>query len=176
MSAQIVSFRCTLKDRFGHVISTSVNQNVSTDLQGGSQAGLVGLVREMQNLTKGERREIFVHAQDAYGYYDPTRIHTIAAEEWPIERQPFLGMEVSLPDGLLYRVIEIRPDEIVLDANHPLAGQDLIFDIEATDVRLDDGSEEDRFEEEEIEVGQPEVELRNEKGPREIPATLPVFH
>ena len=57
-----------------------------------------------------------------------------------------------------------------------LAGQDLIFDIEATYVRLDDGSEEDRFEDEDVEVSQPEVELRNEKGPRETPATLPVFH
>lgn len=176
MSAQIVSFRCTLKNRFGRVISTSVNQNVSTDLQGGSRAGLVGLMREMQNLTVGERREIFVNAQDAYGFYDPTRIHTVAVEEWPIDRNPHLGMEVPLADGLLYRVIEIRADEIVLDANHPLAGQDLIFDIEATDVRLDDDFEEGRSLEEDVDGDAMDADIGIAKAPLDKPRTQSVFH
>lgn len=145
MSAQIVSFRCTLKDRFGHVISTSVNRDVSTTLQGddGAEVPLVGLVKRMQNLSKGERREIHLRAEDAYGFYDPKHIVSLSREDWPLRVKPVIGMEVPLEDGKTYRVTEMRGESVVLDGNHPLAGQDLIFEIEAMDVKpeTDSGAE-----------------------------------
>lgn len=145
MTAQIVSFHCILKDRLGHVISSSFNQNVSTG-EGEESGFLRGFTRGMQNLTKGEKRRIYVSAKDAYGYYDMAKVIEKSREELPAEETIRLGDVVFISaEEKQYRVIELKPESVTLDSNHPLAGQDLIFEIEATEVR------EDRSEDEKIE-------------------------
>lgn len=138
MTNQIVSFHCVLKDRLGHVISSSFNQNVST---GQDPSGhLRGFSRGMRDLKKGERRSIFVGAEEAYGFYDMTKVVELSRDDIPAHDSVRIGDVVVMATRedappAQHRVIELRGDRITLDANHPLAGQDLIFEIEATDVR-----------------------------------------
>lgn len=152
LAGQIVSFHCVVKDRLGRVLSSSFNQNVST---GDSPNGqLVGFSRGMRDLKVGERRRIYVAADEAYGFYDPEKLLEVDREELPANLR--VGDVVSLAREessamTQFRVVEIDSEKITLDANHPLAGQDLIFEIEATAVKADtDTSDEDDGAEESI--------------------------
>ncbi len=147
---QIVSFHCVVKDRLGHVLSSSFNQNVST---GDSPNGqLVGFSRGMRDLKVGERRRIFVAADEAYGFYDPKKIVEVDREDLPADLRVGDVVSMALEESssmTQFRVVELEYDKVILDSNHPLAGQDLIFEIEATAVKADtDPSDESESSEE----------------------------
>lgn len=135
MAGQIVSFRCTLKDRFGQIISQTENYNVSTELvlEDGSSAPMLALVKRMQNLRSGEVREIHLQAADAFGFYDPQKTLELTLEDIENPDQVRLGAIVEVSSNR-YRVKEVLANKVVLDANHPLAGQDVTFVIEALQV------------------------------------------
>lgn len=97
-----------------------------------------GLARGLKNLKKGERRQILLSAEEAYGFYDPDKVIIIPRRLLP--KGPLtLGMSVSVANQQgevrSYRVLQVLKDSVQLDGNHPLAGQDLAFEIEALDVR-----------------------------------------
>ena len=144
MTNQIVSFHCVLKDRLGRVISSSFNQNVSTGQDPSGQ--LRGFTRGMRDLKKGERRSIFVGAEEAYGFYDLAKVVELTREDLPSHDNVRVGDVVVMSVGeeaspAQHRVTALQGDLVTLDANHPLAGQDLIFEIEATDVRDETASD-----------------------------------
>ena len=139
MKPQVVSFHCVLKNKFGKVLSSTFNNDVITQ-SGGDDSILVGLAEGLQNLVKGERRQIVLNAAEAYGFYDPAKVIECDREEVP--RGKFLrkGDEVTMPHAksgklMNLRVVGIQGDHVTLDGNHPLAGQDLVFEIEATEAR-----------------------------------------
>lgn len=135
MSTQIVSFKCILKSRTGQFISATFNRDILIARFEG--APLNGLVRGLQNLISGEKRTVVLPAAEAYGYYDPAKILLLPRASLPAGIR--LGARVRAADasGDLreYRVTELRTDQAALDANHLLAGQDLIFEIEVVSVR-----------------------------------------
>jgi FKBP-type peptidyl-prolyl cis-trans isomerase SlyD len=143
MNGQIVSFHCVLKDRLGRIISSSFNQNVST--QDSPNGQLRGFSRGMQDLKVGECRKIFVGAEEAYGFYDPNKVVELSRDELPekIRLGDIIMVEASDKAPQSHRVVSVSGEMVTLDANHPLAGQDLIFEIEAVEVREDEGTEED---------------------------------
>jgi FKBP-type peptidyl-prolyl cis-trans isomerase SlyD len=138
MSVQIISFNCILKNKAGKLISSTVNRDVINSIEG-QEALLKGLVQGLQNLKKGEKRSINLSAEEAYGFYDPKKVILFPRKK--------LAPQVLLRDGdvisivsktgqtRVYRVGQLHGDMVTLDGNHPLAGQDLVFDIEATAVR-----------------------------------------
>lgn len=134
MKAQVVSFRCTLKNKLGRVIGQSFARDVHTHVPSES-APLRGLAEGLQDLKGGEKRRIVVSADRAYGFYDPAKVRVVSRESF--DGQPMrVGENVMVEgDPARYRVTHLKGDEITLDANHPLAGQDLIFEIETLQVR-----------------------------------------
>ena len=70
MKAQIVSFRCVLRNKFGKIISSTYNQEVITCEP--AKGMLQGLAQGLQDLKKGETRRITLPAAEAYGFYDPS--------------------------------------------------------------------------------------------------------
>lgn len=138
MSAQVVSFNCTLKNKVGNVISTTFNRDVITSIDA-PQTVLSGLVKGLQNLKKGEKRKITLSAEEAYGFYDPKKIVLFPRKKFGKEKLLTYGELISIvgKSGTVrtYRVLEIYGDMVALDGNHPLAGQDLIFEIETVDAR-----------------------------------------
>ncbi len=138
MKAQIISFRCVLKNKLGHLISSTVNQDVlSVPTSHDDGKVLQGLSEGLVDLKEGEKRRISVSAERAYGFYDPDKV-TVCSRDSLHKKNLHLGDAVTgVHEGkpMVFRVIELAGDEVTLDANHPLAGQDLIFEIEALDVR-----------------------------------------
>jgi FKBP-type peptidyl-prolyl cis-trans isomerase SlyD len=136
MSSQIISFNCLLKNTVGKLISSTYNRDVSTRADC-DEAMLSGLAHGLQNLKKGEKRTISLTAQKAYGFYDPKKIILYPTQKLPKDIR--LGQSISIvgKSGALrtYTIVQFHSDMTSLDGNHPLAGQDLVFEIEVLDVR-----------------------------------------
>lgn len=129
MRVQIVSFRCVLQDQYGRFISSSFNQNVSTE---GSE--LRGLMDVLQEMRPGERRTVPLTAESAYGFYHKDLAFEVARAEIKGGSTVKVGDEVYL-NGRSFRVVSANSLFLSVDGNHPLAGRDLIFDVEVTKKR-----------------------------------------
>lgn len=137
MSAQVISFKCHLRDRFGKLISTTYNRDVLTMESHPLGMPLPGLNKNMQNLKKGEIRKIALAAEEAYGLYDLKKIILFPASQVPKSLRVGEQVQIVSRTGITrnYRFLETQSGFVRLDGNHPLAGQDLIFEVEVLDVR-----------------------------------------
>lgn len=137
MKAQVVSFRCVVKNKLGKVLSSTFNHDVVTAHQQGEDLPLAGLIEGLQNLKQGEKRRISVSAERAYGFYDLSKV--IECPLACLEGRPaVIGESLTcLYNGnpTQFRLVAREGDKITLDANHPLAGQDLVFEIETISAR-----------------------------------------
>ena len=132
MQAQVISFYCVLKNKFGQILSTSNNNDVLTSGHD-DDVFLKELQVGLQNIKEGEKRKIHIAAQNAYGFY---QIEKLKKVDQSILNKVKIGDMIYLNEDITaYRVTQIENGKIILDGNHPLAGQDLVFEIEATKVR-----------------------------------------
>lgn len=86
----------------------------------------------------GEKKTIHIPAEDAYGPSVPENIIEFPRTQFPADMQPETGMQLNLrsQDGQNFPVVitEVRDEIVILDANHPLAGKALIFDVELVEI------------------------------------------
>ena len=134
-----MSFQCILKNRLGKVISTTINRDVVTASEAGDSVVLQGLAPRLKNLKDGETRRIDLSAAEAYGFYDPRKVILYPRRRLPRGFVPMKGVPITIVSKSgrhnSYHVVEVHKDMVLLDGNHPLAGQDLIFEIEILSVR-----------------------------------------
>ena len=137
MIAQVVSFNCLLKSKTGKIISSTTNREILTSTLDGSNQILIGLAKGLQNLSKGEKRSISLAAEDAYGFYEPSKVILYPKKKLPqnINIGQIISIASKTGQVLSYKVLEFYDTLVSLDGNHPLAGQDLIFEIETLDAR-----------------------------------------
>lgn len=137
MKAQIVSFNCILKNKTGQLISSTYNREVLTTGELNQLGPLSGLNKNMQNLKKGEKRIIPIIAEEAYGFYDPKKVILFPRKKLPKSVRKGESLVIISKTGVerSYCVLELGNDFASLDGNHPLAGQDLIFEIETLEAR-----------------------------------------
>ncbi len=97
-----------------------------------------GFEQAVVGMLPGETKTAIVPADLAYGPHREDMVAQMARKDIPIETELGLGhqLEVSQEDGptFLVMVTELSEDSVTLDANHPLAGKDLTFDIEMLEV------------------------------------------
>ena len=130
----------TLKDDDGDVLDAS-------DGEGGQPIEYVhgygmlvpGLEAALAGMNEGDAREIVVPAASGYGEYDDELVLELDRKEFPDPTKVEVGDEfvAESPDGdeLPMEVVEIRDDLVVVDANHPLAGVTLHYDVKVRTVR-----------------------------------------
>lgn len=89
-------------------------------------------------MAEGERKTVTVKADDAFGDYDETRVFTVPLTDLPEDFDAEEGDELILSgdddEEIGVCVVEKTESEITFDANHPLAGKDLIFDLELVSI------------------------------------------
>jgi peptidylprolyl isomerase len=96
--------------------------------------GFDAAVREMQ---LGEQKTVTIPAAEAYGDLRDDMIGDIPKENFPPEMELSVGMELQMmgPQGPLPIVVrEIKANAVTIDANHPLAGQDLTFALTLVEI------------------------------------------
>ncbi|MGG7643374.1 FKBP-type peptidyl-prolyl cis-trans isomerase [Rhodovulum sp. YNF3179] len=104
----------------------------------GSGEIIPGLDKEVEGMAVGEAKSVTVAAAEAYGDHDPGRTQAVPRDQVPEHIPLDIGTQLQLqtPDGqaVAVSVAEVTEDEVVLDANHPLAGKDLNFAVELVEI------------------------------------------
>jgi len=103
---------------------------------------IAGFDEGVRGMTTGDKKRIEIEADDAYGQRIEALVQQIAREGLNLGKEPEVGMQLGLqlPDGneIPVTITEVTEDSITLDANHPLAGRKLIFDIELVNLKQGD--------------------------------------
>lgn len=104
----------------------------------GSGQVIKGFDEGVKGMEVGEKKTVEIPADDAYGQKDQQNVIEFPKDQFPPDMKPEVGMQLMLSNGagqnFNVTVVEVKDDTVVLDANHPLAGQDLIFDIELVGI------------------------------------------
>ncbi|HEX8143056.1 MAG TPA: peptidylprolyl isomerase [Pyrinomonadaceae bacterium] len=104
-----------------------------------------GFDEGVRGMNEGDKKRIEIEADDAYGQRIEALVQQIGREGLNLDHEPQVGMQLSLqlPDGneIPVTITEVTKDSITLDANHPLAGQKLIFDIELVNLKQPEETE-----------------------------------
>lgn len=128
-------YKGTLDD--GTVFDSSEGRDPISFELGAGQI-IPGLEEGVAGMEVGEKRTVRVEAADAYGEHDPTQVQAVDLANVPdhIPTDPGTQLQMQTQDGQAVTVVVAdRTDEqLFLDANHPLAGKALIFDVELVEI------------------------------------------
>ena len=98
-----------------------------------------GFEKGLIDMELNEKKTITIPKEEAYGEVNKDLIQEVKKSELPQEMAPEVGMGLvsKSPDGqeMNLLVIEVRDETIVIDGNHPLAGKELIFDLEVIEIK-----------------------------------------
>lgn len=103
----------------------------------GKQMLVPGFEAAVMGREQGETINVTFPAEEGYGSSDPELIFTVPLTEVPPHITPEVGMQLQLSSDqgdMDVTICGIGEDELELDANHPLAGKDLTFEIEIVSV------------------------------------------
>jgi peptidylprolyl isomerase len=92
----------------------------------------------VMGMSIGDKKTVSIQAGDAYGDKSEDMLVEFPREQFPPDMNPEVGMQLNMTNGngqvILVTIVEVKDDTVILDANHPLAGKDLIFDIELVSI------------------------------------------
>lgn len=129
-----VHYKGTLTD--GTVFDSSEGRDpLEFDL--GSGQLIAGFEAAVDGMQAGETREIEIASGDAYGPHRDDMVMNVPRSQLPAEMEPEVGMRLQAGQDeqqLVVTVTGVADDEVTLDANHPLAGQDLKFEITLIEI------------------------------------------
>jgi len=105
----------------------------------GTRQVIPGFEQAVIGLEPGESVTVRVPALKAFGAYRPEMVQSVHPSQLPNGLEPEVGQQLQIPrsDGgpFLVRVTEVSDASITLDANHPLAGQDLTFNVRLVEIK-----------------------------------------
>jgi FKBP-type peptidyl-prolyl cis-trans isomerase SlyD len=133
----VVTFHYTLKDDAGEVIDTSDGGDPLAYLHGHGNL-VAGLERELTGKVAGDKLNVKVTPQEGYGEYDAAMVQRVPRRQLKGIPKIYVGMKLHAQTQEGPRevtVTQVLGDTVTIDANHPLAGKNLNFDIDITGVR-----------------------------------------
>ena len=97
-----------------------------------------GFEKGVMDMTVNEEKTINILPEDAYGEVRKDMVAEVPKSQLPADMKVEKGMELmsQTPDGqqMAVKVVDVKDDSIVVDANHALAGKELVFDIKVVEV------------------------------------------
>lgn len=136
MSTRVISFHYTLKDSKGEVIDSSDGSDPLYFMEGSGQI-IPGLETEILKMNAGQSAQVEVSPEQGYGIRDEDLIAKVPRSQVP-KKDVQVGehFQVSMGDDeRIVTVTEVTDETVTLDANHPLAGQKLFFDVKIVEIR-----------------------------------------
>lgn len=104
----------------------------------GSGMVIKGFDDGVTGMEPGEKKTINIPFADAYGPHNPEMIVEMPKDRFPEDMELELGMPLMMSNNqgqqFQVTVTEIKEENVMLDANHPLAGKDLVFDLELVEI------------------------------------------
>ncbi len=121
------------KLRNGEIFDSSEGRDPLEFTVGSGQV-IKGFDDGVKGMNIGDKKTVEIASTDAYGEKEEDRVIEFPKTQFPPEMKPEVGMQLMMNDGqgqsMPVVITEVKDETVMLDANHPLAGQDLIFDIE----------------------------------------------
>jgi FKBP-type peptidyl-prolyl cis-trans isomerase 2 len=97
-----------------------------------------GFDNGVMGMEVGDKRTVEIPVGEAYGEKSQEMIVEFPKNQFPPDLKPEVGMQLMMNNGsgqsFPVTVAEVREESVILDANHPLSGQDLVFDIELVEI------------------------------------------
>jgi peptidylprolyl isomerase len=124
----------------GEIFDTSVGGDPFEFKVGGGDT-IAGFDEGVRGMEIGEQKKVEIEADDAYGQRIPARVQAIerAIIEKSLGQAPEVGMalamQISEDQQIPVTITEVTDTHVTLDANHPLAGEKLIFEIELVEIK-----------------------------------------
>jgi FKBP-type peptidyl-prolyl cis-trans isomerase SlyD len=135
----VVQLEYTLRLDDGEIVESTDEDGPIEFLQGAGEI-IPGLEQALYGMHVGEAKEVSVDPEQGYGEYDAEAYEVVPLDIFPDDVDLELGMPVELYDEendetLEGFVTEVRTDSVLLDMNHPLAGETLFFTVKVVGVR-----------------------------------------
>jgi FKBP-type peptidyl-prolyl cis-trans isomerase SlyD len=130
---KVASIHYTLRDGDGNILDTSSGREPLTYLQGSGNL-IPGMEEGLEGKAVGDKFKLKVAPDKGYGVKDTNLVQKVprsAFGDQKIEK----GMQFQTSQGQVVTVTETGLESITVDGNHPLAGMELHFDVEVTEVR-----------------------------------------
>jgi len=132
-----VKVHYTLKDANGEVVETSINSD-PIDFTLGAGNVIPGFEKAVMGMELNEKKSIEIAPEDAYGPRDEKKIFEYDRSKAPQDFNPQIGQTIQLhrPNGKAFMVTVLGETEtgFRMDANHPLAGKKLNFELELVEI------------------------------------------
>ncbi|HEB56173.1 MAG TPA: peptidylprolyl isomerase [Gammaproteobacteria bacterium] len=132
----LLNFTLSLTD--GTVVDAT-EENQPMRLQIGDGSLIEGLEQSLYGMKAGDHQCLSIEPRDAFGFPDETNLHEMPRSEFAedIELKPGLIIGFSTPagDDVPGTIKDLKDDVVLVDFNHPLAGREIIFDVEVLEVR-----------------------------------------
>jgi peptidylprolyl isomerase len=108
------------------------------ELEIGAESFFPQVEEALIGMAVGDRKAITIKTADAFGENDAEQVSVVSRDQFPDDIDPQVGDSFELVnddgEGMVVTVIEVNDKEITLDANHPLAGEDLTFELELIEI------------------------------------------
>ncbi|NPA55892.1 MAG: peptidylprolyl isomerase [Epsilonproteobacteria bacterium] len=133
----VYSVEYTVKNKDGEVLDSNVGQ-APLEFISNKEQMIPAFEKAVEEMEVGEEKTVEVASKDAYGEYREDLLQTLPIEQFEgIELQKGMTLYGQGPDGqtIAVTVKDFNDKEVTIDYNHPLAGEDLVFDIKLLNKR-----------------------------------------
>lgn len=130
---KVAAIHYTLRDNKGEVLDTSDGREPLYYLHGAGNL-IIGMEEGLEGKTKGDKFELKIAPAKGYGEKDPEMVQKVPRSAFG-DQEVKPGMKFSTNQGGVVTVTEVGLENITVDANHPLAGVELNFQVEIMEVR-----------------------------------------
>jgi FKBP-type peptidyl-prolyl cis-trans isomerase SlyD len=134
---KVVSIDYTLTGSGGDVIDSSQGQEPLTYLHGAGNI-IPGLEQALEGKSAGDQVNATVPPEQGYGQKNPALVQPVPRAQFPGVNDIAVGMQFQAQTNhgpRVVTVVGVDPDNVTVDANHPLAGETLNFDVKVVGVR-----------------------------------------
>ena len=135
-SGDVVRIHYTGKLADGTTVDSS-RQGDPVEFKVGAGQIMPGIERHVEGMVVGAASTVTVPAEEAFGPHDKARVQDVPRTAFPPDVQLEMGarLQANTQDGqtLDLTVVALDEEKVTVDANHPLAGEDLVFDIEVVE-------------------------------------------
>lgn len=132
-----VQVHYTGKTTDGEVFDSSAERE-PLEFEIGAGQMIPGFDKGVEGMSIGDKKTIHIPALEGYGEWNEENVIAFPIENVPSDMKLEPGMELNLQSEsgmpVQVTVVEVQPDQVLLDANHFLAGEDLIFEVELVNV------------------------------------------
>ncbi|MCF7971567.1 MAG: peptidylprolyl isomerase [Methylococcaceae bacterium] len=133
----VVSIHYTLTNKAGEQLDSSIGSEPLTYLHGAGNI-IPGLENALADKTVGDKLTVTIEPKDAYGERNEEHIQTVPREMFQGIDNIEVGMQFQADSSngpAIVTITAVEGDQVSIDGNHPLAGEQLTFDVEIMDIR-----------------------------------------